>query len=242
MPGLRLENKVIWITGALGLIGKASVEFFLEEGAYVVGTDLLDFSQAAERLEWERKFGDRLTLYVSDVTDEGEIKEIIEMIKHKYNRLDGLFHNAYAQIWKPLSEVSLDEWEFVMKGTLTSTFLVSKYAVEAMKQSGGGSLVNTSSVLGTLPVKNGPVAYGSAKAAVNHLTRMIAVENAPFGVRANAIIPSDIKPEDHVQANDNLIGRSGRPEEVAKLAAFLLSDDSAYITGSLYAIDGGFHL
>ncbi|MEF2244780.1 SDR family NAD(P)-dependent oxidoreductase [Paenibacillus sp. IITD108] len=242
MPEYRLKNKVIWVTGALGLIGKASVEHFLEEGAYVIGTDLLHFTQAAELSELERKFPGRFSLHVSDATDEGQIIGIIEIIKRKFNRLDGLFHNAYTQIWKSLSEASLEDWEFVMKGTLTSTFLVNKYAVSMMKQLGGGSLVNTSSVLGTVPVKNGPVAYGSAKAAVNHLTRMIAVENALFGIRANAIIPGDIKSENHAQAMDNLIGRSGRPEEVAKLAAFLLSDDSSYITGSLYPIDGGFNL
>jgi NAD(P)-dependent dehydrogenase (short-subunit alcohol dehydrogenase family) len=235
-----LENKVIWITGALGLIGKASVEHFLKEGAWVIGSDLHELSTIDEFLEWKRIYGERLDLYVSDATNEEQVKDVIQQIKIKYGRLDGLFHNVYTQIWKTISEASLQEWNFVIEGTLTSTFIVNKYVVEMMKESGGGTIVNTSSVLGNIPLKNAPIAYSSAKAAINHLTRIIAVEQAPFGVRANAIVPGDIKSPDGLQSTHNLIGRSGRPEEVACLAAFLLSDDSAYVTGSLYPIDGGF--
>ncbi|MBP1988525.1 SDR family NAD(P)-dependent oxidoreductase [Paenibacillus eucommiae] len=236
-----LRDKVIWVTGAMGLVGRASMEAFLAKGAFVFGTDILKGEASPDIQRLQEAYGERLFLSVSDATDEQQVKKSAFQVKEVFGRIDGLFHNVYTQIWKGVLELTLEEWNAVTAGTLTSTFLVNKYAIAAMIEGGGGSIVNTSSILGKVPTKSTSAAYGSAKAAVNHLTRIIAVEYAKHGLRANAIIPGDIKNADSIiQDVDNLIGRSGRPEEVAELAAFLLSDLSAYITGSLYPIDGGF--
>lgn len=236
-----LQNKVIWITGAMGLVGRASVEAFLAKGAYVFGTDIREDSDNPHIQRLQDTYGDKLFLCVSDATDERQVQESVQKIKKVFGRMDGLFHNVYTQIWKSVLELTLEEWNAVTTGTLTSTYLVNKYAITAMIEAGGGAIVNTSSVLGKIPTKHTSPAYSSAKAAVNHLTRIIAVEYAKYGLRANAIVPGDIKNADSaVQDVNCLLGRSGRPEEVAELAAFLLSDSSAYVTGSLYSIDGGF--
>ncbi|MBP1993063.1 SDR family NAD(P)-dependent oxidoreductase [Paenibacillus eucommiae] len=236
-----LQNKVIWVTGAMGLIGLASLEVFLAKGAFVFGTDIRDDKESPYIQRLRETYGGKLVLYVSDATDEQQVKESVLKLKEEFGRIDGLFHNVYTQIWKGVRDLTLQEWEAVTNGTLTSTFLVNKYAIAAMIETGGGSIVNTSSILGKVPVKNTPAAYSSAKAAVNHLTSIIAVEYAKYGIRANTIVPGDIKNVDDLQDVNNLLGRSGRPEEVAELAAFLLSDSSSYMTGSLYPIDGGFN-
>jgi len=236
-----LHNKVIWVTGALGLIGIASLEHFLKMGACVIGTDIRDAREHPIIQRLQETYGDKLVLRISDATYERQIKDDVDAMVSAFGRIDGLFHNSYTQIWKGILEMTLPEWEAVHAGTLTSTFLVNKYAVSAMIETGGGSIVNTSSILGVLPQKKTAIAYSAAKAAVNHMTRIIALEYAQYGLRANAIVPGDIKSPDRSQDTAcNLTGRSGRPEEVAKLAAYLLSDASAYVTGSLYHIDGGF--
>lgn len=237
----QLNGKVIWITGVLGLIGRSAAAAFLERGAWVIGTDLSEADGAHEVSRLRERYDNRFTTFVSDAADEAQTEEAVRRIREAYGRLDGLFHTAYTQIWKRTSDTSLAEWEAVVRGTLTSTFLVNRCACYLMMESGGGAIVNTSSILGQVVIPDAPVAYAAAKAGLNQLTRIVAAEYAVHGIRANAIVPGDIKAHDHPnQHAANLIGRSGTPEEVADLAAFLLSDHSAYMTGSLYPIDGGF--
>lgn len=240
---LQLQDKVIWITGALGLIGRAATALFLERGACVFGTDIREPERHPEIVRLQGEYGNRLRLEVSDATDEDRVRESAGRIRETFGRLDGLFHNSYTQIEKKAFDMTLGEWDAVLRGTLTSAFLANKYAGLLMVETGGGAIVNTSSILGQVSVPDSPAAYSTAKAGMNHLTRIIAVDYAGQGIRANAIVPGDIKAADHPrQFTNNLIGRSGRPEEVAELAAYLLSDAAAYVTGAIYAIDGGFRL
>lgn len=246
---LALEKKVIVITGALGKVGFAATRMFLGRGALVAANDWADLNGHASMQELLSHYGPERLLFVrGDSSDEGQVASMFEQIRERFGRLDGSFHNAYAQNRKPIDQYSLEEWNQVISGTLGSTFVVCKYAIPLMRESGGGSIVNTSSVLGVQP-RAGDGAYGSAKAGVNFLTQVIAAENAVHNIRANVIVPGDIKLPKPISAakaeqmrKQIWLGRSAAPDEICELASFLLSDAASYITGSQYAIDGGFHV
>lgn len=230
--GLQLENKIILITGACGKLGKASTRMFLEKGAAIAATDRIDIERHPLMQELLEQYGEqRLLLVQADVTDEGQVSHLLETVRSRFGRLDGSFHNAYAQLSRPLIDYTLDEWESVVRGTLTSTFLVCKYALKLMIESGGGAVLNVSSALANSPLNNNS-AYGAAKAGIQQLTRVIAKEHAADHIRANCLVPGDFKEnlESLSEAfrermkSSTLIGRSGKPEEIAEFAAFLLSD------------------
>lgn len=247
-----LEGKTILITGALGQLGRSAVPLFLRRGATVIGCDIVPLTDRPEIGAVAEEYGESRFLFVqADAADEAQVRELIETVDRKFGRLDGLYCNAYTNVWKPLLDLSLDEWERSLKGTLTSAFLCCKYAMPLLIRSGGGSIVNTSSVLGHI-AKSGCLAYGSAKAGVNQLTKVIAKDYAAYGIRANTLAPGDFKAPEKLAAmsekskemigRETLLGRSGSSDEINEVAAFLLSDAASYVTGSLYPVDGGFHV
>jgi NAD(P)-dependent dehydrogenase (short-subunit alcohol dehydrogenase family) len=250
----QLSGKVILVTGALGKLGLSAVRMFLERGAKVVATDLVAPEDAKQRLNDSAiaSFLPNELLYIqSDARDEKQVTTALASVQNRWGRLDGLYHNAYTQISKPALQLTLEEWNQVLLGTLTSTFLINKHALPLLIESGGGVILNASSVL-SHKVKPTCLAYGAAKAGVNQMTRVIAADYAHKGVRANALLPGDIKTEEALStlpssfkeavAKMTPLGRSGTPDEVSELAAFLLSDSASYITGALLTIDGGFAL
>ncbi|MFD0868691.1 SDR family NAD(P)-dependent oxidoreductase [Paenibacillus residui] len=252
MKQRQLEGKVIWITGALGMLGQSAVTLFLERGAKVAATDLLPLEGCPELKQTAESYGaDSFLFMQSDACSENEVQEAIARIEEHFGRLDGVYHNCYTHVRKPALELALDEWEATIRGTLTSTFLVNKYSLPLMIRSGGGSIVNTSSILGHLPQKT-CLAYGAAKAGVSQMTRVIAVDYAKDGIRANALVPGDFNTEQAWQAmpevtrqfirDNTLLRRTGRPEEINEVGAFLLSDAASYVTGSLYTVDGGYRI
>lgn len=246
-----LQGKVILITGALGVLGRSAIPMFLERGAIVAAADRIPLARYADIGKLMQQYGEeRFFFKQSDVNDERSVIALIAAIEQLYGRLDGSYHNAYTNVWKPALELELQEWEDTIRGTMTSTFLVCKYALELMIRSGGGSIVNTSSALGSF-VSPGCLAYAAAKAGVEQLTRVLAADYAQHGIRANTIVPGDFNSVEglaHQTATEKAairtktwLGRSGNADEVNELAAFLLSDAASYITGAAMPVDGGFH-
>ncbi|WP_235885559.1 SDR family NAD(P)-dependent oxidoreductase [Paenibacillus cymbidii] len=255
-----MDGKVILITGCLGTAGRAAIRLFLAKGAAVFGCDRLPaerYPDVAGLLADEERgidhgaYAGRFAFRQAELGDEDQVRGVMNALDRRFGRLDGVYHNAFTNVWKPALELTLEEWEATLRGTLTSAFLVGKHAIPLLIRSGGGSIVNTSSVLGQI-VQPGCLAYGAAKAGLNQLTRVIAADYAAYGIRANALVPGDFKPEEELAAlseearlamrRHSWLGRSGRPNEINEVAAFLLSDAASYVTGSLYPVDGGFHV
>jgi NAD(P)-dependent dehydrogenase (short-subunit alcohol dehydrogenase family) len=246
-----LHNKVVLITGGLGALGRSAVRMFVSRGAVVFACDRLPLERFADIEAIRSEYGEQRFAYMqADVCDEEQVLSVMAEIERRFGKLDGTYHNVYTNVWKPALELSLTEWEDTIRGTLTSTFLVNKHALPLMIKSGGGSIVNTSSILGQI-VSKGCLAYGSGKAAINHFTKVLAADYAEYGIRANVLVPGDFRTDEDLLRqsdgekaairNNAWLGRSGSADEINEVAAFLLSDASSYVTGSLYTADGGFH-
>lgn len=246
-----LQNKVVLITGGLGALGRSATRMFLARGAAVFVCDRVSLAVYPDIEALEEQYGEKRFAYMqADLCDEQQVMAVLSEVERRFSRLDGTYHNVLTNVWKPALELTLTEWEDTIRGTLTSTFLVNKYALSLMIRSGGGSIVNTSSILGEI-VAEGCLAYGAGKAAINHFTKVLAADYAKYGIRANVIVPGDFRAkEDFVRQSEKekeairsktWLGRSGSADEINEMAAFLLSDASSYITGSLYRVDGGFH-
>lgn len=250
---LQLRQKAILVTGALGALGQAAVRLFLERGASIVACDLKPIEEAEDIGELQTRYGsDRLAYLQADVTREDDLERLESWVEAQWGRLDGVYHNAYTNKTARIANQPLTEWEDTLRGTLTSSFLVCRCASRLMgPDGGGGSVVLTSSILGRVPVVEN-AAYSAAKAGVEQLVRVAAVELAPQGIRVNAIVPGDFKAESFLaQAGERfketmrrltLAGRSGYPNEINEVAAFLLSDAASYVTGAHYPVTGGFEL
>ncbi|SDC96524.1 3-oxoacyl-[acyl-carrier protein] reductase [Paenibacillus sp. UNCCL117] len=253
MNGKQLEDKVIWITGALGMLGQSAVSMFLERGARIAACDLLAEESVPEVAAWRRTYGDdRLQYLQADMTRESDVQKAVASVLGWCGKLDGAYHNVYVNKAWSIANQTLDDWEDTVRGTLTSAFLVCKHAALAMLPAGyGGTIVLTSSILGNVPAANNG-AYGAAKAGVEQLVRIAALEYAAHGIRVNALVPGDFKSvavraaaseaSKETIRKATLIGRSGYPGEVNETAAFLLSDAASYVTGSRYLVTGGFEL
>lgn len=249
MKGLSLQDKVILITGALGDGGREAVKLFLQKGALVAAADIKQLDQFPEWDSLYEQYGSKRMLYLNtDFCNEDQVKSAVEHVEEHFGRLDGSYHNVYINQALSISEMSMEDWEYSLRGTLTSAFLICKYAAQLMIKSGGGSIVNTSSILGAVPRFNN-ASYGAGKAGMEQLMRYAAVEYAPYGIRVNVVVPGDFKGEQLLTTmspshnewmkTSSLIGRSGTPNEINEVAAFLLSEAASYVTGSVYPVNGG---
>jgi 3alpha(or 20beta)-hydroxysteroid dehydrogenase len=243
----RLDGKVALITGAARGQGAAEARLFVAEGAQVMLGDVLDDDGEIVAKE----LGARAAYRHHDVTSEGDWDAIVDAARSRFGRVDVLVNNAGVFRIIGMTATSLDEYMRIVTINQVGTFLGMKAVTETMIGQGSGSIVNISSVAG-LSGSAGTIAYTASKFAVRGMTKVAAVELAPFGVRVNSVHPGLIDTtmlrDAFALANDDNVaavrasvpnGRLATADDVARLVLYLASDDSAYSTGSEFVVDGG---
>jgi NAD(P)-dependent dehydrogenase (short-subunit alcohol dehydrogenase family) len=234
----QLRDKVCVITGAAGSIGRASVDVFAREGATVAGIDVQGYVACDLFLH-------------ADLGDEEQVRAAYAQISERFGRIDVLFNNAGIALPEDGSVLDTDVsvWRRVLDVNLTSIFLCCKHGIPHLIEGGGGSVINTASLVAVMGSAASQIAYTASKGGVLAMSRELAVEFARRGVRVNALCPGPVEtpllrtmytPE---QSARRLVhvpgGRFARPEEIAEAAAFLASDAASYVNGTDFLVDGG---
>jgi NAD(P)-dependent dehydrogenase (short-subunit alcohol dehydrogenase family) len=243
-----MEGKVVIVTGAASGIGEATASLFAKEGAKVIVSDINEEAgrAVAKRLEHH---GGTASFFKADVASAAENKALVDFALKTFGQLDIAVNNAgIGGEGNRIVDMSLEGWHRVIDVNLHSVFYGMKYQLEAMLQCGGGSIINVSSILGSVGFQ-GSSGYVAAKHAVVGMTKTAALEYSAHNIRVNAVGPAFIDTPLLDQINDELrdklvalhpIGRLGESREVAELILWLGSDKASFATGSYYPIDGGY--
>lgn len=248
---MTMSKKIAFISGATGGIGFQVAKRLGTDG-YTVVLNGIEDDKGAERVAELKELGIEAEYYGFDVTDDKMVTENITAIGEKYGKLDVVVNNAGGLGGRsPMEEMTTDFYRFVMALNLDSAFFVSRAAIPFLKKAEGGSIINFTSNAGWNAGGPGAGIYGVSKGAVHTLTRALAKELAPAGIRVNAVSPGTIdtpfhaqikatKPEVFASWKDSImLGRLGQPEEVASVIAFLVSEDASFITAETIQIGGG---
>ena len=239
---MRLENKIAIVTGAAKGLGGAMAQLFAQEGAKVIAVDMAPLTYECENVEF----------YELNVTDSAACKALTDYAVEKYGKIDVLVNNAGITRDAMTRKMTDEMWDLVIDINLKGVFNLTRYVGPMMEELGGGSIINIASVVGEYG-NIGQANYAASKAGVIGLAKTWAKEFARKGVpvRCNAIAPGYIMtdmmktvPQDLLEkfAGMTMLGRLGQPEEIAKAALFLASDDASYITGHVLSVNGGMRL
>ena len=239
----QLSGKTAFVTGGTGGIGRAICARFAAEGARVIAADLQPADELPEGVEFVRY----------DVTDEAGARQAFDDLGTRWQQLDVLVNAAGIEIEKTIEETSLEEWNRIFAINVTGTFLTSKYALPLLRQGNGASVINFGSYDGYI-ADPGLAAYCATKGAVHALTRAMACDHGPEGIRVNAICPGyvntpmlqsffgesgDIESLKQAVRDVHPMRTFGEPEDIANLVNWLASDEARYASGQLWIIDGG---
>jgi NAD(P)-dependent dehydrogenase (short-subunit alcohol dehydrogenase family) len=247
----RLADKVALITGTAGGQGRAAALRFAAEGATVAGCDV-KADAAAETVEMVRGAGGRMTSTHLDLADEAAVQDWVDDVAGRHGGIDIVYNNAGATRFAPIEATTYADWSFTMRNELDIVFLVTRAAWPHLKARSGGTVLLVGSTAGlTGSMTNQRVAHTASKGGIVALTRQLAAEGAPHGIRVNCLSPGMVRspatesdllaPESPMRdiARAIPLGRIGTADEVVSCALFLASDEASYVTGANLVVDGG---
>jgi meso-butanediol dehydrogenase / (S,S)-butanediol dehydrogenase / diacetyl reductase len=248
---MKLAGQVAIVTGGASGQGRATSILFAREGAQVVVGDINgNGAEETARLITRQEEG-RAAAVKADVSKADEVRNLVDTALSRYGRLDMLINNAGATLWKGIEDTSEEEWDRILDINLKGVFLGCKFAIPAMRRSGGGSIVNIASGAGLIGLPQ-HFAYCAAKAGVIHLTKSLALDHGRDNIRINCICPGAVLTPmlgEAIDLNDpaqrertakqSALGRIAEPEEIARVSLFLCTKDASFITGAAVPVDGG---
>ncbi len=243
---MRLENRVGIVTGAGRNIGEAVAHSFANEGARVAVVDIREEPAKAVANAINQAHPGSALAIAADMSSSADVQRMVASVVSQWNSIDILVNNVAVTDHKPILQLEEDEWDLVMKVTLKSQFLCSKYVAKQMVEQGrGGSIINIASTSGHRG-RADAIAYSAAKGGVLNFTRSLAIQLSPYKIRVNSVTPnrvgSPVGQETIAGGNrevTNLVGRQGMPPDIAAVVTFLASDDASFIAGADILADGG---
>ena len=246
---MRLEGKVALISGGARGQGAVEAKLFAREGAKVVFGDILDESGKQVEAEIHEAGGEAAYIHL-DVTREDDWRTAVNTAIDRYGKLDILVNNAGILIRKGIEDTTEEDWDRIMGVNAKGAFLGTKHSIPAMRQAGGGSIVNISSTAGLVASPSGSASYTASKGAVRLLTKSTAIQYAKEGIRCNSIHPGPIDTDmiqetltDSAKLEERMqrlpMGRVGTADEIAYGVLYLASEEASFVTGSELVIDGG---
>ena len=248
---MRLQDKVAIITGAGSGIGREAALIFAREGARVAVADMND-DAGGKTVEAIGAAGGEAIFVSTNVAQAASVQALVQQTEERFGRLDVIFNNAgiFPDADGSVLDTTEDVWDLVMNVNLKGVFLGCKYAIPAMQRAGGGSIINVASFVALVGAATPQIAYTASKGGVLSMTREIAVEFARQNIRSNALCPGPVDTpllqtilSDPVKRERRLVhippGRFAQAQEIAHAALYLASDESSYVNGSTFVVDGG---